>query len=263
MLFYIYFIVLLPITLYMRKYFVDGVLQGFIKMARAILFGSSFSASWYIQATIFGTCIIYILSKKLSNRWLLVVSTLIYFGVCIRSSYLVMFGDASIIKKAFNFYELFLGNPVFMAPSAMIWITLGKCFADNFFVIKKKKIMILLVTFVAFLYAEWSIVKFYTGNYNNDCYFLLIPVTICIFMLVVDLKLKPIPLFSRISSILAMVYTTHIPVSMIISFFIKKVFHYKCNMVVFLMTIIVCITEGMIVLHLEKYKYFRWLRYIH
>lgn len=63
-----YFIILLPYTFYIRNYFEDGIVLGILRLVKSILFASSFSASWYIQATIAGTCIIFYASQKLSNR---------------------------------------------------------------------------------------------------------------------------------------------------------------------------------------------------
>ena len=58
-----WFIALLPITLYYRKWFDAEIFVGFFKFVKAVLFQSTFRASWYIMATIIGTIIVFYLSK--------------------------------------------------------------------------------------------------------------------------------------------------------------------------------------------------------
>lgn len=258
-----YFIILLPYTFYIRNYFEDGIVLGILRLVKSILFASSFSASWYIQATIAGTCIIFYASQKLSNRSLLLISSVIYLIVCVRSSWLVLFDENIIVSKIYYFYEKFFGNPVFSAPSSFIWITIGKCFAERSFLIKRKYAKIALLLSWVFLYFEWFVVKYYTGEYKNDCYIFLVPSTIVIFSMVSSLKLKFRPMFAILSKISIIMYATHIPISIIVSLCIKRIFLKESDIIVFWVTIIICTVGGLVVLRLEKYKYFRWLKYAH
>lgn len=69
-----WFIVLLPITLYLRNYFADGFLTGLLRFLQDLLFYSTFRASWYITALCISVTIICFLSNKISNRVLLAIS---------------------------------------------------------------------------------------------------------------------------------------------------------------------------------------------
>lgn len=232
-------------------------------MLQSILFGSSFNASWYIQATIAGTFLVFYASKKLSNRGLLILTTVIYFLVCLRSSYLAMFDGETLMDHFFYYYGIFFRNPVFSAPSALVWIVIGKCFADGSFAWKKKNTIIMLACSAAVLYIEWFVVKLYSGEYRNDCYFSLIPTTIFIFSLIRSLKVKSMPLFTTLSRMTVITYTTHIPVSHVVSHCLKKSFSYQDGPLIFLITVLICISGAIIVLSLEKYKYFKWFKYAH
>ena len=73
-----WFITLLPLTLYVRKYHTMGIFGGLWHLIRDFLFGSTFQSSWYIIALIAGFAIVLLLSRKLPQWALIVIGVVLY-----------------------------------------------------------------------------------------------------------------------------------------------------------------------------------------
>ena len=117
-----WFILLLPITIYLRRsWFNDGILLGIFNVIKNIFFGSTFGGSWYISSTIFGILIVYFLSKKVNNKVLFLIFLLMYIFCCFSSSYNILKGNY------FKFYITLFGKPEFNFFMSCIYI-LEKCF---------------------------------------------------------------------------------------------------------------------------------------
>lgn len=256
-----YFIVLLPHTLYFRNYFSNGVLKGILVLIKSLLFASTFSASWYIQATIFATLIIFFLSRKMKNSILLIITLLIYLLVCVRSSYWELISGYGGINKIAACYEYFFGSPIVSAPAALLWITLGKCFAESKWDINKNLKYALLPLFTILLFIEGEIVKRITEKLNPDCYVFLIPVAILVFLIIKDINIKSNVVFQNFGKLSVIIYTTHSVYVTVFNFIFKNILSYQNNIIIFVSVAVFSICTGIVILYLEKYKYFKWLKF--
>jgi surface polysaccharide O-acyltransferase-like enzyme len=227
--------------------FKESVLKGTWDMVKNFLLGGAFSASWYIMASVVGTIIIFILSKRLNNRTLLVISAVIYIFVVITASYKFAFSRGSAVYHIVTNYSRILGSPVYTFPAGMLWIACGKCFAEKTFKISRKAFVIVSVLSAILLYGEWLFVKHKTGEINNDAYFGLVPLCIGLFGL---LESAP-PVYFKNSLYLrrcsTFIYVSHSIVISGGSYFCRHVFGWSNSVLLFVMAILVCVCGYLIV----------------
>lgn len=240
-----WFIILLPITLYMRYsvYFSNGLLKNLWNIVRSILFGSTFVASWFITATVIGFLIIYYLSKLLKKDFIVFfISLFVFCLVTLASSYTSVI-DGTFLATAINKYVDIFGAFVCSFPAALFWIFIGKMFAEQKIRIKSLWLLIcLIVLSCTGLYLEWRFVISLDGSYNNDSYFMLAP--LCILLFLGIQKIKPIYWknslhFKRLSTIIYVVHGSILPV---ISTLIAAVIKIKLPLLSFVITFLCCVT---------------------
>lgn len=263
MLYGFWFVVLLPYTLYVRHYFENGILNGIFEFIKSLLFGSTFPASWFIQALIVSVTIVFFASKKIKNRYLFILSFFIYCFAIIRSSYWSVVEEAVFINRIYNGYQLIFSSPVFNASAAFIWVVIGKLFAEKKVQTSRMFSIVGLLLSSVLLYGEWLCVRNLNGSFNNDCYFFLIPTSFFAFQLISVIKVPSnhITNFFGKSSIL--IYTTHIPVIAVISSLLERLHPTINSIFVFVPVVVLCIIGSYMVLKLEQARMFRWLKYSH
>lgn len=258
-----WFIILLPYTLYIRRYFENGVLSGIFRLIKALLFASTFPASWFIQASIIAVTVVFFASKKIKNRYLLVISILIYCFAVLKSSYWSTVKDITIINEMYKGYIFIFSSPVFNASSAFVWIVIGKLFEEKKIQINKVFAIVGLLLSSALLYGEWLCVKTLNGTFDNDCYFFLIPTSLFAFQLISSIKVSPNGITNFLGKSSTLIYVTHIPAIALISLLLKQLFSVTDRILVFAAAAILCTVGSYIVFKLEKLRIFRWLKYSH
>ena len=258
-----WFVVLLPYTLYVRRYFDDGILNGILKFIKSLLFGSTFPASWFIQASIVAVTVVFFASKKIKDRYLLVLSLLVYCFAILRSSYWSVIEDVTLINMVYSGYEMFFSSPMFNASAAFLWIVIGKLFAEEKVQMNKLLAVVGLLLSSALLYGEWLLVRGLDGSFNNDCYFSLIPTSFFAFCLISLIKVSPNNITNFIGKSSTLIYTTHIPVIAMVGALLNRLLSVTDRLWVYVLTVILCVIGSYVVLKLEKKRVFRWLKYSH
>ena len=204
-LYLIWFIILLPITLDYHKYFINfSLIKGIGYLIRDYLFSSTFFTSWFIMALIEGAIIIYYCSKKINTKILFAISFIVYAFIVITCTY--TFIPSLNITKYLRYAIMYPQNSFLVS---LIWIMIGKMFADNKINYSSKLNTIILIVSLILLFMEWFFIKEKTIDVTRDCYFMLIPVSISIYYFV--LKIKPF-YFSQsifIRKISTVMYVSH------------------------------------------------------
>ena len=251
-----WFIVLLPITVLVRKdWFSDGILYGILNIIIRPFTSSTFIASWYISALIIGTLIVDKISEVINYKYLIGLFLIAYLGCCYISSY--------------NFlcnFSLFHGN--FIDPQcsflvSLIYILFGKIISENKFKINNKTNLILIIVFLILLYIEWFIIYRITLKNTNDCYIMVLPTTVLVFNYIksINITLKNPKLLRQLSSF---IYPSHASVALIINYFSKLLFvnnELLQGVFNYIITLTICVTSFFIVKKLEtklkilKYSY--------
>lgn len=252
-LYFFWFCILIPLTLINhRNMTFDNGSVGFVTNAVQKLFlGSTYMSSWFITASIFGVIIIYFLSKKLSNKKLLFLSLFSFTFVTIWACYLPFFG--SNVNRFYNTYFKVFSNPLHSFPASLIWIVVGKCFAEKTFNLSRIKSVIFFLLSFVLLYMEWIFVGSKTNFYESESYFLLLPVCISLFGFI--LTIKPIRFnksvyLKRCSTV---IYTLHGTLIPSINYLWYNIFNINSCVLIFLTDIIICIfTYTLIQLYIDK-----------
>lgn len=249
-----WFIALFPITAKVRSYWklsLLGIIKTIIKHS---LLGSTFIVSWFISATIVATLMVYLCARIFTDK------SIMLFGLFL-NSFCVLFSSyrpfLPQIEHIIECYYRILLNPCFSFPVAIYWIILGKIFAEGHRLSKKQSIIGTLISLIL-LIIEWRIVYWATGKFDNDCYFMLMPLGYFLFAWI--LRLKPIysNKLSQFRKITVIVYAFHASAAWVIRRYLSW-----SGYRLFFTTIVICAIIGIGMLQAEKYKFFSWLKYSH
>lgn len=270
LLYLFWFVVLYPVVLF--RLFLElraaqeqmDIISILIALPRNILFQSTFPASWFLMALILSVALVFALSKWLNNRALLIGTSLIYVLLVIRSGY-TFYEQIPWLENARVSYEIIFGNPVFSFHSGLVWVVLGKCFAEGECNWSQKTNTIVMGASAVLLYGEWMCTRIWgNGLLENDCFLMLLPLVACLFyqLLRIPPFYSPRTVFLRKASII--VYTTHITLLWIVHKVLTQLpipdpygFFWLVG------TLLMCFAVSFCILTLEKHPYFRWLKYAH
>ena len=244
-----WFVVLLPITLYARKYFFAGFFLGLKDLICDFFFGSTFLASWYIVAQIIAIAWIFLLSKKANNIVLLSLSSLCYLVCLLSSNYYNILSYIHMQGVADSIFSVIFPPNSFIV--AFFWCSVGKVIADTKQVYSRRKkvgIFIVLLISLIGLFGEKMIIQNCIGAAKfNDVYLFLIPVCICVFVLALECKvnIKNAVVLRRISTI---VYCVHFSIAVVFSNILERFISDPMHVICFFSTLILSWSVAIIIL---------------
>jgi serine/alanine racemase len=183
-LYLIYFVMFFPITLYNQiiiPYLAHGMMYAIATFVRNILFAGSFSASWYLNASILGMIICFLLSGKRSI-WLWVLGILGQVLSIIASNYWNLLPAS--VAYGLSIYEQFFYAPYMTVWVALIYFAIGRYLAETdrecWFLNSYRKIGLLLSS-ILFLTEVVVVHKFSTGV-ATDALIFCVPTSYFIFI---------------------------------------------------------------------------------
>lgn len=254
-----WFVVLLPVTIYARRYFFSGFLRGCWQLIRDLLLGSTFAASWYIMAQLIAIAILALSATRIRNSVLLTLSAFLYVICLLSSSYYGLIVDTPL-QKIFDslFAVVFPPNSCVVA---FFWCSIGKAIADknenldrDKGLLVKKKIVFAIVcaASVVCLVLEHLCIRFWIGNSKaNDLYIFLIPVCVSAFYLLLHCTCH-IKSASKLRKISTIVYCVHCSIAWIVSrflgLFVKDIYGILC----FFLTLALSWLVALVILLLNK-----------
>ena len=219
-LYLIWFVIFLPLVIINKGYFVNCCfMKGIFTMIKDFFINSTFPTSWFIMALIEGVIIIYFSSKKINNKVLFVLTLLTNIFVIMTCSYDFLFPNV-VFSDFYNSTKIIPNNSFIVG---LLWIMIGKLFADNqdkIKVYKKKKNIVFIIVVGILFYLEWFLVRGITNDPYKPCYFMLIPFTILIFYYIINIKpfyFKQSLLLRKMSTV---IYVSHKAFMIIFSKFI-------------------------------------------
>lgn len=259
-----WFILLLPLTVYIRGYFNCGVISGVLELLHDLLFASTFQASWYIAALIICFILSFYLSQRLNNTVLLIIGVIFYIPALLSSNYnfLVLQSDS-----AMNIYSVFCH--IFLLPcnnffAGFIYVILGKALSESKISYKSKLDGALSLISCLLLLGEYLLLYFGKVPIKNTDCFIMLPFAsffICKWTLSLNIKCKLSHLLRKLSTIS---YCAHMPVFMCTGKLLTLLdISDKLNIIVFALTLVLTWTTGLAILKLEKYKPLGFLKYSH
>lgn len=258
-----WFVVLSPLTFYLRNYFAVGLIRGFLKLLKSFLFASTFVASWYIIATVIGTLVVVFLSRYINNKLLFAITLMLHICISIWSAHYPLVAGVDFINAFTTGYKSLFLTPWGSFPVSLFWIVCGKCFADGTIDLKKGFSIAMLVLSAIGIYAEWLLSKTVTGIRNCDSLIFLAPLCIATFSIIKKINVKSEKNTVSLRKSSTIIYALHGSVVQIMSKLSQIVFGESYGIVRFFATLLFCLAVCYVILKLEKLKPFSWLKYSH
>lgn len=262
-LYFFWFIILLPITLYIRNYFRSGFVSGILLIIKNILFGSTFLASWYLMALIIGIVLVYFGSEWFGNSFVLLIGLIFYLICCAMSNY----GTITYNWKIIQIIRIIAPNPtVFNSfPVGLLWIIIGKMAANGskfwYTLTRYKKIGVLFS--VLLLLGESLIVKKLGCAIANDCYLMLIPLCTFLFMYILDFRFS-IKHAQGLRAGSTVTYCIHASILPIIKKFLLYIDLSISNLfgivIWFILTVLICAIVTVALICLSHCNRFQWIK---
>lgn len=258
-----WFVVLSPITFFIRDYFRDGLLAGLSEILRAFLFTSTFQGSWYLMACVYGILIVFLLSKKLSNGVILAISVPFYIYATLVSKYSLYIPTVPALQEWVNLLNGPFSTPYGSVMISMIYITLGKMAANgDFDGLKKSTCCWAALICTGLLLAEFIL---HSGTEmfaaHVDCWLMLAPPALFLFLAFRkwDIHVPHGALFRKISTI---TYCHHMAVLYILEILFYKLGINDYNRILrFLGALLAAAVVSFIILKFQNVKRLRFLRY--
>lgn len=183
LLYLFWFIVLLPITVICRKWYVNFGFETLINVIKCFLFSSTFRASWFLTASLINIVFVWWASRKISDIWLIVLGLLFYFPCCLFSNYNNIVENENVIESYIKYASCF-STPYNSFPVALLFIMFGKILAEKSILFSNRKIIFYLIMSIISLYIEFYIIQYNRLFLFDDCYLSLVPSSLLIFMLI-------------------------------------------------------------------------------
>lgn len=260
-----WFVVLFPISGFLRGWFeMDGE-DAVVNIIINFFIGGTFVASWFISALLIGVIVIFIAHKNnMNNTLLFVIGVILYLLISIRSSYMFVFRDWTSMLYKVATYEAYMNSPINSFPAGIPWIIFGKLFADGYFSkIKIKPSAITLGVGSVLLFTEWFLVKHFSQKFDKDFYLMLLPCCLAIFNILIQLKPINLKYAKEMRKISVFVFASHGSLAPCLRYAFKYIGFTMPSVVIYLLTLIICVGAAILVLLLGKYKYLSWLKYSH
>ncbi len=260
LLYAIWFVILLPITLHVREsWFYNGIGKGLLRLLKEFFLGDTFLASWFIMASIIATVIVYLLSQKVNSYVLLSITGALNLLCCLTSNYRGIY----VFDKLNQIISPIIGNIRNNFVVALFWISLGMVFALKKVAIRKKTAIVGLVISAVLLFAESKLTeKFLDASGHSDCYFLLIPICFFIFALLLcytDIKLKHAKFFRKSSTL---IYVMHYAIIICLEKF-TPYFGNLQYVIKFFAASILALICSVIIIRLSNNSKLKFIRYLY
>lgn len=257
-----YSVLFFPIYAKDQQWFVDGIARGLVLMVREVIFGSTFTASWFITACIIGTLLVYYGGKYVSDGVLIAISLAVYIFIVIRSAYTFIIDDYPMIIGLYLNIEKVIIYIMLSFPAGLFWIVCGKLFAEKKINMKMLPAVAGTVISGIALYLEADYVDHQFENYYADCYLLMVPFAIFVFAVLKQLSLPPLPWAIFLRKISIVIFATHAYTMRAVGGVLRRIGLYTVPLQ-YLLTVGACMGLGLIILWLEKKRGFGWLKYAH
>ena len=211
--FYSFWLVaLLPLVVLSRhdRWVTGNMIGSAINILVDVFYRGAVPGSWFVIALMISVIGVDFLARRVGNVMVLCFSLLLFFFCCAHSAYWPYFKKIQWFATASNFYTSMFISPVFTWPAAMLWVALGKFFAEkrNVLPCGRGVKFWLLVVGCALLWSEWLFVKRNFGMSTCDTYVTLPVVCTTVFSLILNSDFQWDGA-RRLRSMSAVVYITH------------------------------------------------------
>jgi hypothetical protein len=217
-----------------------------------------------LTASIISISIVWFLSKYINNTILLCIGILSYIVCCITSNYLSLCEDLPSAIGLYKSYSFVFGKPCNSFLGALLFIGIGKVFAEKRVYLNNKLLLALFLLFFILLFVEAEIIRSNRFNltkldYSDDCFFSLPLLCICLFML---LGQNPITLHVNtriLRNCSTIIYCIHLTISNLLRISLGLL----SGCLLFIAVAIISLCISFLILRIERFSRFQWLSYAH
>lgn len=257
-------IIQLPMLIFGKHYHTALLKEGIWYTLRDMLLGNSFTGAWYIVALALGVPVIYMLSRKMTPRCLLLLTLPIYALCCFASNYRGLLPNNSGLDSFFVVYkQVTMCDFNTSLPGALFWIALGKSLATEKEAVQSRRLYLAFVVSAVLIAAERVFILQYNLQYHDDCYFSLILLCPSIFLLV---KQNSRTFYSkfRFREISTLIYVIHGSCGRIAGFVLKKMPQYFTNseLIKVLITLLAAVGISIAILYVRDKSKLKALKFI-
>ena len=216
-------ILYLPINIYAGQLSNIGI----VEILKNIFINGTFYHLWYFPALILGIWITYLLIKHFNSKIVIVSVSLMYIIGILGDSYFGIVEKSEVVLGIYNcIFKVseYTRNGLFYVP---IFLSLGYSFNKTEWIISKKNKVILLVVSVTFMILEGVSLHYLNFQRHDSMYFMLIPVMIAIFSLILQANASN---NKKLRNIATIIYIIH-PMMIILIRGIAKVVNFENIMI--------------------------------
>lgn len=180
---------------------IDWATNGFglmdvLDYIRDFFFKGSYSTIWFLPALMTAVTVVYFLRKKLSYEKIFVMAIPFYIIACFGSSYYGISEKLPVISDLYNVYFYIFDTIKNGILFGWIYVALGGVFSERKLESKPIKYLIFTGVFYVIMAGETVIQEYFNWSTNGvDTKFMLLPLTIYLFMFVLSLNIKSGPAF--------------------------------------------------------------------
>lgn len=235
-------------------------------MLQSFLLGSTFKASWFLMAALVSVIFVWIVSKRVHDKWLLLLGLLLYLLCCLTSNYYNLIRNEEILDFYHKYRSVFL-IPFNSFPVAMLFVVYGKVLAERSIYIPQRFLLLLVLVSFSLLYIEYYIIWHYDLiNCDDDSFLSLIPLSLFSFMLVGQSRWTLDADTKRIRKASTVMYCCHLTYAFIVNHFLER-----CNIesqivhhgMLFLLTLLISVVTFRVIEFFENYPHLGVLKYAH
>lgn len=259
-----WFLVLSPLTFYVRDYFSSGVAKGIFSLVKDFFLASTFQSSWYITALIIGLIFVFFMSQKLNNFTLITIGVLFYIPALLSSNYLFVVSLNDTAKTVYDAFTDIFSFPCRNFFVSVIYLTLGKVLAEKKKNMKLKKDFLIFLLCFILLIAEYLLLVFGRVQIKDTDCFVLLPAAayyLCSWALSLNVTCSFSGSLRKISTIS---YCAHMAVFMLTGKLLSTLdIKDFGNIIVFALTLVITWAVCLVIIKSEKYKTFIFFKYFH
>lgn len=263
-----WFVVLFPITVYYNKWHINPSLDTMVIIVQNFFFNQTFLGSWYLMALILGIALVWALGEiRVNDVWIVIIGILLYLLCCMSTNYNSLVAKVPLLNQTLKSYEMVFSMPHNSFPAGILFIAMGKILAQHSFHVPNKFLFIAAFVLFVLLYCEFFWVKSFGEIFSDDCYLMLPPLCLCLFMLIgqnekykFEFNTKPPRAYSTI------IYCSHISIAFCLYGMLRNYVEYNTTayqIMSFLITLALSSVLAFLILKLEKRRHFCLLNYSH
>ena len=205
-------------------------------------------------SSVYSVVIIFVLSKCLKNVWIFFIAFLFYIVALLDSNY-----GGLLSEQARNQMNILGIRHALNLPAAMIWMVIGKVFAEKPVVLSNKSLYSMLVVSGLLYFVEFFIIEHFGWSIHTDCFLMSIPLCILIFLAIgqsADFNCK-YALWLRKSSVI--VYCTHFTIIRLLRLVSLHVL-WLSSLAIYGITLIICLFLAGLIIYLSENTNMKILR---